>query len=247
MAPIFIFIILHWYISLFFQSFFYHRYAAHGLCSMSRGWEKFFYICSYITHGTSFMKTGSYGIMHRLHHALTDEEEDPHSPHYSANAMTLMLKTRNSYQDVVQEKIEIEDKYRKDLPEWKWLEKIGHNWVSRLIWAMIYAGIFILLSTAWWHYLFLPIVLASSAFQGLVVNWWAHRFGYENYQMTNTSKNIIPVDLFFAGEAYHNNHHKHPGRANNAVKWFEVDPTYQVMRLMHWLRIIRLQKVPVNT
>ena len=26
---------------LFFQSFFYHRYAAHGLCSMSKGWEKF--------------------------------------------------------------------------------------------------------------------------------------------------------------------------------------------------------------
>ena len=111
MAPIFIFIILHWYVSLFFQSFFYHRYAAHGLCSMSKGWEKFFQLCSYITHGTSYMSTGSYGIMHRLHHAHTDEAEDPHSPHYSPNALTLMWKTRNSYQDVVQGRIDVDEKY----------------------------------------------------------------------------------------------------------------------------------------
>lgn len=246
MAPIFVFLLIHWYISLFFQSFFYHRYAAHGLCSMSKGWERFFYACSYLTHGPSFMKTSAYAIMHRLHHAHTDEEEDPHSPHYSTNAMTLMLKTRNSYQDLVQQKITVEDKYKKDLPEWKWLERIGHNWVSRLIWALIYLGIYILLCTAWWQYLFLPLTIAISAAQGLVVNWWAHKFGYENYRLVNTSKNIIPVDLFFAGEAYHNNHHKHPGRANNAVKWFEVDPTYQLMRLMHRMKIIRLKNVTVK-
>lgn len=243
MAPIFYFIIGHWYLSLFFQSFFYHRYAAHGLCSMSPGWEKFFHLCSYITHGSSYMSTGSYGIMHRLHHAHTDEKEDPHSPHFTPNAMTLMLKTRNSYQDIVQGRLAVEDKYKRDLPGWPALDRIAHNWVSRLLWALFYTGIYILLCNAWWQYLFLPLTIASSAFQGLVVNWWAHKFGYENYKMTNTSKNIIPVDLFFAGEAYHNNHHKHPGRPNNAVRWFEVDPTYQVMRLMHWLHIIRLKKV----
>ncbi|HRG82484.1 MAG TPA: acyl-CoA desaturase [Chitinophagaceae bacterium] len=243
MAPIFIFIILHWYISLFFQSFFYHRYAAHGLCSMSKGWEKFFQLCSYITHGTSYMSTGSYGIMHRLHHAHTDEQEDPHSPHYSPNALTLMWKTRNSYQDVVQGRIDVDEKYAKDLPGWPALDRIAHNWISRVVWALIYTGIFIWLSTEWWHFLFLPLTIASAAFQGLVVNWWAHKFGYENYKMTNTSKNIIPVDLFFAGEAYHNNHHKHPGRANNAVRWFEIDPTYQIMRVMNFLHIIRLKKM----
>ena len=243
MAPIFIFILLHWYISLFLQSFFYHRYAAHGVCSMSRGWEKFFHLASWIVHGTSYMSTGWYGIMHRLHHAHTDEKEDPHSPHFSLNAMTLMWKTRNSYQDIVQSRVEVEEKYKKDLPGWDALDRIAHNWISRVIWALIYAGIFMLLATAWWHYLFLPLIIASSAFQGLVVNWWAHKFGYENYKMTNTSKNILPVDLFFAGEAYHNNHHKNPGRANNAVKWFEIDPTYQVMRFMHLAGIIRLKNI----
>ncbi len=241
MAPIFIFIICHWYISLFLQSFFYHRYAAHGIFYLSPGWEKFFYIFCYIIHGSSFMNAGAYGIMHRLHHAHTDEQEDPHSPHYSLNVLTLMWKTRSSYQDILQEKIQFDQKYSKDLPAWPLLEKIGHNWISRLLWAVIYAGIFMLLCDAWWQFLFLPVVIASSAFHGVVVNWWAHKFGYENYPMTNTSKNIIPVDVFFAGEAYHNNHHKHPGRANNAVKWFEIDPTYQVIRLMHWLKILRIK------
>lgn len=242
MAPIFIFVISHWYVSLFLQSFFYHRYAAHGVCTMSRGWEKFFHLSSYIVHGTSYMGTGWYGIMHRLHHAHTDEKEDPHSPHFSPNAMTLMWKTRNSYQDIVQNRLPVDEKYKKDLPGWSALDRIAHNWISRVIWALVYTGIFMLLATAWWQYFFLPLIIASSAFQGLVVNWWAHKFGYENYKMANTSKNILPVDIFFAGEAYHNNHHKHPSRPNNAVRWFEIDPTFQVMRLMHWLRIIKLKK-----
>lgn len=242
MPPIFLFLICHWYISLFLQSFFYHRYAAHGVCTMSKNWERFFHLSSWIVHGTSYMSTGWYGIMHRLHHAHTDEEEDPHSPHYSLNALTLMWKTRTSYQDIVQNRVVVDEKYKKDLPGWAALDRIAHNWVSRVIWASVYTGIFVVLCTAWWQYLFLPLVIASSAFQGLVVNWWAHKFGYENFKMKNTSRNILPVDLFFAGEAYHNNHHKHPGRPNNAVRWFEIDPTYQVMRLMHRLRIIRLKE-----
>ena len=64
--------------------------------------------------------------------------------------------------------------------------------------------------------------------------------------MNNTSKNILPVDLIFWGEAYHNNHHRHPGRANNAVRWFEVDPGYLSMRLLDKLRIIKMAPQPVR-
>lgn len=241
MAPIFIFLLLHWYVSLFLQSFFHHRYAAHAHCSMSRGWEKFFFICCYIAQGSSYTSPGAYGIMHRLHHAHTDEEEDPHSPHYSTNVLTLMLKTRNSYQDILKGRLMVDEKYRKDLPHWDAFEKIAHNWISRVCWALLYVGIYILLCNAWWQFLFLPLTLAMGASQGVVVNWWAHKFGYENFHLNNTSKNILPVDLFFAGEAYHNNHHRYPGRPNNAVKWFEFDVTYFIMRVMHGCRIIRIK------
>ena len=240
---ILILILVHWYTSLFFQSFFHHRYAAHRLCTMSRGWEKFFYWCCFITQGSSYISAGSYGIMHRLHHAHTDTEEDPHSPKNSSNLLVMMWDTRTSYYNIFSKKTMVDEKFKKDLPQWPAFDRIAHNWITRVLWACIYVTLYILLATHWWQFLFLPLTFAMGSFQGAVVNWWAHRFGYENYKLNNTSKNIFPVDIFFWGEAYHNNHHKHPGRINNADRWFEIDPTYMLMRLMDKLKIIHLNRV----
>ena len=41
-----------------------------------------------------------------------------------------------------------------------------------------------------------------------------------------------------AGELFQNNHHKYPMSPNFAARWFEIDTTYQVMRLFNWLGII---------
>jgi stearoyl-CoA desaturase (delta-9 desaturase) len=237
-------LVIHWYASLFFQSFFHHRYSAHRLFTMSRGWEKFFYICCFITQGSSYISAGAYGMMHRLHHAHTDLENDPHSPSNKPNPFALLVETRNNYFSIYCGKTVVEEKYKKDLPEWAAFDKIAHNWITRLLWAALYVCLYVWLATAWWQYLFLPITLAMGSVQGMAVNWWAHRFGYENYKMANTSKNILPIDFLFWGEAYHNNHHKHPGRANNAMKWFEIDSTFIVMKMMDKLKIIRLKKVP---
>ncbi len=240
---IFLFLILHWYLSLFFQSFFHHRYAAHGVCSMSKGWEKFFFIGCFISQGSSYISARSYGLMHRMHHAHTDEHEDPHSPHYSPNMFSLLLKTRNHYHDIYKGKIEVEKKFEKDLPEWAGFDKHAHTWYARVAWALIYIGFYIAFATEWWMWLLLPVTFAMGALQGLAINWWAHKFGYENYKLTNTSKNILPVDLLFIGEAYHNNHHKYPGRPNNATRWFEIDITYQIMRVMHFFKIISINNL----
>jgi stearoyl-CoA desaturase (delta-9 desaturase) len=43
------------------------------------------------------------------------------------------------------------------------------------------------------------------------------------------------------GESYHNNHHKNGSRPNfGGIRWHEIDPTYQVMKVLDKLRIIRL-------
>ncbi|WP_090880421.1 acyl-CoA desaturase [Pedobacter rhizosphaerae] len=241
---ILLFLVIHWYASLFFQSFFHHRYAAHNHFTMSRAWEKFFYICCFITQGSSYISATSYGLMHRLHHAHTDTEKDPHSPSYTDNMFALLWQTRNNYNSIFLGRIKVDDKYKKDLPEWAAFDKMAHNWIARLAWGAFYIGIYALLVTQWWMWLFLPITFAMGALQGIAVNWWAHKFGYRNYTVNNTSRNIMPVDLIFWGEAYHNNHHKNPGRANNAVKWFEIDAGYGLMILMHKMRIIKLK--PVN-
>lgn len=234
-------LVLHWYASLFFQSIFHHRYAAHRQFAMSKGWERIFFIGCFLTQGTSYISAYAYGVMHRMHHAHTDTDKDPHSPQNSKNIFGLLWQTRNSYRDIFIGKTVVPEKYTKDLPQWTAFDKIAHSFGAKVFWTAIYIATYMMLATQWWMYLLLPVTLAMGAVQGMVVNWWAHRFGYENYNMSNTSKNILPVDLLFWGEAYHNNHHKHPGRPNNAHRWFEYDTGYLAMTILHKLKIIRLK------
>ena len=238
-----IFITIHWYLSLFLQSFFHHRYAAHHMFSMSKFWERFFYICCFITHGSSYLSPSAYAIMHRLHHAHTDAKEDPHSPHNSSNIFSMLIKGRNYYFNIFAGKTEIEEKYKKRVPAWEQFDLMAHSWITRALWVLVYIAIYIWLVEKTALYFLLPLTIAMGTIQGAIVNWWAHVYGYENFPMNNTSKNILPVDILFCGEAYHNNHHKHPGKPNNAYKWFEFDTTYFIMRLFSFCRIIRFNKL----
>jgi stearoyl-CoA desaturase (delta-9 desaturase) len=112
--------------------------------------------------------------------------------------------------------------------------------MTRIAWILVYTVIYILLAKEWWMFFFLPFTITIGSIQGAVVNWWAHRFGYVNYKMNNDSKNILPLDFLFWGEAYHNNHHRFPGRVNHSHKWFEFDAGYWTLRLMRKMRIIKL-------
>lgn len=239
---IIIFLVLHWYLSLFFQSVFHHRYAAHNMFTMNKFWERVFYLGCFFTQGSSYISAYAYGLMHRLHHVHTDKAEDPHSPHNDPNPFLMMWVTRNNYINIHLGNTIIENKYKKNLPEWESFDKIAHNWVVRIIWIIVYILIYAWLATAWWQWMFLPVTVIMGSFQGMAINWWAHKFGYENFKMSNTSKNILPFDFIFWGEAYHNNHHKRPATPNNAIKWFEWDMGFQSMRLLHFLRIIQIKR-----
>jgi stearoyl-CoA desaturase (delta-9 desaturase) len=78
---------------------------------------------------------------------------------------------------------------------------------------------------------------------GVIINWYAHIYGYVNFKVSDTSKNLFPFDFLMMGEGYHNNHHKYGTSANfGGVRWHEIDPTYQIMELLNLLAIIKLKK-----
>lgn len=168
----------------------------------------------------------------------TDTENDPHSPAYHPGFFGTMLQTRNSYNNIFTGKTYVDEKLKKDLPQWKAFEKFAHNWITRVCWIGLYIGIYMAVATVWWMYLFLPITIILATFQGTMINWWAHKFGYVNYPMKNTSKNIIPIDVLFCGDAYHNNHHKFPGRIKNSHRWFEFDLIYGLTCILQKIRIV---------
>ena len=243
---ILIFFIALWYASLFFQTFFQHRYAAHGAFKMSKPVERLFFILTYITQGSSYMSPRAYAIMHRMHHAYTDTEKDPHSPSFSKNIFSMMWRTRNIYNQVFAKSIEIEPRFLKNLPEWPAFDRWANSWISRVLWIIIYLTFFIVFAHNPWVYLLLPVVLGMGAFHGAIINWFAHKYGYTNFKLKNTSENLLSIDFLMLGESYHNNHHKHPSSINFGIRWHEFDPIYPIIRFLGWLHIIKIPKtVPV--
>jgi stearoyl-CoA desaturase (delta-9 desaturase) len=239
---ILIFFLAHWFLSLFTQTFFLHRYAAHQMFTMGKRSEKVFYILTYIFQGSSFLSPKAYGVMHRLHHAHADTEKDPHSPIYSSGLMNMMWKTKKIYNDILYNRVKVEDEFSKNVPYWGLVERLGDNWMSRIAWGTIYVIFYIKFATAWWMFLLLPIHFLMGPIHGAIINWFAHKFGYTNFKVNDTSKNFLPVDFLMMGESYHNNHHTYGGRANFGIRWFEIDPTYPVILLLNWIGIIKLKK-----
>lgn len=239
---ILIFFVAHWYLSLFTQSFFHHRYSAHRMFTMSKRWEKFFFILSWLTQGSSYLSPHTYGVMHRLHHAYADTEKDPHSPKYDKSLFSMMWRTKKTYVDIFWGKMKVAEKFLKDLPEWRRFDLFGERYFSRISWGLLYVAFYVFFATQWWMYLLLPIHIVMGPVHGAVINWFAHKYGYTNFKVNDTSKNLMRIDLFMWGEGFHNNHHKYGGRANFGVKWFEFDPMYPIILLLDKLKVIQLRR-----
>jgi stearoyl-CoA desaturase (delta-9 desaturase) len=237
------FFIGHWYLSLFSQTFFLHRYSAHKMFTMSKGWERFFYLLTYITQGSSYLNPRSYAVLHRMHHAFSDSPKDPHSPHHTKNIFTMMWKTKDIYNAILFYKQKVEARFDKDLPEWKIIDRMGDAWVSRALWAAAYIAFYIVGFFYWdihWAFFFLlPIHFLMGPIHGAIVNWGGHKYGYQNFDNNDKSKNSLLVDFLMMGELFQNNHHKHPLSINFAKKWYEIDPTYPVIKLLTWAKVIK--------
>jgi stearoyl-CoA desaturase (delta-9 desaturase) len=243
MFAISIFLVGHWYLSLFGQTFFLHRYAAHKMFTMNKFWEKFFYIFTWFMQGSSYLNSRAYAILHRMHHAYSDTEKDPHTPHFFKEVFSMMWHTRHVYNGVLNNTIAVEPKFDRNFPEYKTIDKIADSWPVRILFGLGYVAFYYFFATSWWMFLFLPIHFLMGPIQGAVVNWAGHKYGYRNFNEKDHSKNTLIIDFLMLGELFQNNHHHAGSRPNFAVKWWEFDPVYPIIKTMHWLGIIKLQPV----
>jgi stearoyl-CoA desaturase (delta-9 desaturase) len=236
-----LFLLGHSMLSVFFQSFFLHRYAAHRMFTTGRGWERAFYLLTYLTQGSSFLVPRGYAILHRMHHAFSDTPKDPHSPRNFSGLGAMMWATKKRYHDFAHHIAEPESRFAGGYPEWPALDRLAQSWLMRIVWGAAYGVFYIAFATAWWQFLFLPIHWVMGPVHGAIVNWCGHRYGYASYDNGDDSRNTLPLDVVTLGELFQNNHHKFPQSANFAVRWFELDPTYQVMRVLNWLGVIHMK------
>ena len=234
--------IVHWQLSLFCQSFFLHRYGAHRQFTMSRGWERFFDVLTAIAQNSSYLNPRGYAVLHRMHHAYSDGEKDPHSPSRYASLVPglfqMMYRTKRIYHSIAYFETTPEARFDGEFPSSRFLQWMGKSWLMRVLWGSAFFAFYLAFATAPWQWLLLPGHWIMGAVHGAIVNWGGHRYGYRNFALADDSRNTLPVDFLTGGELMQNNHHKYPMSPNFAARWFEIDTTYQIMRLFHLVGII---------
>ncbi len=236
-----LFFVAHWQLSVFCQTFFLHRYSAHRMFSMSKGWERFFQLLTYVSQGSSYLVPRGYAVLHRMHHAYSDTEKDPHSPRNYGNVLSMMWDTKREYDDYAYHKVDPEPRFDGGVPEWPALDRLGQNWLMRFVWMGGYLAFYYAFATELWMWALLPAHFVMGPIHGAIVNWCGHRYGYSNFENGDDSKNTLPIDFVTLGELFQNNHHKYGMAPKFAARWFEVDPTYYAIRLFAALGIIRLE------
>ena len=240
MWPILIFFGAHWTLSVFSQTFYLHRYGAHRMFRMSKGWERFFHLFTFVSQGPSFLNPRAYAILHREHHAFSDTERDPHSPQFSPNVFALMWKTKHRYDDYAYRRRAPEPRFEVGIPEWPAIDALSQRWSVRIALCAVYPLFYLAFAPSPIWFALLPLHWLMGPIHGAIVNWGGLKYGYVSFDNGDQSKNSLPIEVLTLGELFQNNHHKFPASPNFAQAWFELDPCYQVMRVFDAVGIIEL-------
>src|SRR5277367_1344734 len=238
MIAILILFVAHWTCSIFAQTFFMHRYGAHRMFTMSPFWERFFSLFAFVAQGPSFLVPRAYAILHRQHHTFADTEQDPHSPRFFSNVGTMMWHTKHQYDVYAYRRGEPEARFLGGTPEWPFIDRLSQRWVTRIGFSLLFVLFYVAFAPSFWWFLLLPIHWTMGPIHGAIVNWCGHKYGYRNFATDDQSKNTLRLEFVTMGELFQNNHHQYPTRPNFAVRWYELDPAYQVMRVLALLGII---------
>jgi hypothetical protein len=102
----------------------------------------------------------------------------------------MMHETKNIYTAYVKHKIEPEEAFRGNYPEWPLIDKIGDMWITRILFGLAYTAFYVAYATNPFLYLLLPIQWFIGPVQGAIVNWCGHK-----YINTATPTSIIKINL----------------------------------------------------
>jgi stearoyl-CoA desaturase (delta-9 desaturase) len=183
---------------------------------------------------------------HRKHHAFTDAEGDPHSPHVGDGQGLKGLFHAHVGWMFTHHGRAARRRFAADL-----LEDRGMVAIDR---AFPYLTIATLALPALLGYVlhgFEPM----GALQGLIwgggvrifllhhvtwsINSICHMFGTQRFDIADESRNVFWLALPSLGEAWHHNHHAFPRSADHGLKWYEVDVSGLVIRALERLRLVR--------
>jgi sn-1 stearoyl-lipid 9-desaturase len=213
----------------------YHRTLTHRSLKLFKPLEYFTALL-----GTLALEGGpiTWVATHRIHHAYTDKQGDPHDAHRGLLWTHLdWLYRPNEARPTSAE----EQRYAPDL----WNDP-GYRFLDRYAVALqVLLGLALFLTgglswVIWGVFVRLVVVYHIT----WLVNSAAHRFGYQTYSTGDHSTNCWWVALLTWGEGWHNNHHAFPFSARHGLKWYEFDLSWFTIRLLKALRLARAVRLP---
>jgi sn-1 stearoyl-lipid 9-desaturase len=194
-----------------------HRYLTHSSFEFSNKIVK--WICIWFA-----LMAGRGGIIpwvyiHRLHHAHSDTDKDPHNPNLSIRGMFFPF--YGHFNDKINFRIV------KDLLTDHIYIKLDKNYVLLIIsWAILLLLIDIELLYFFW---ILPVALTHIVLNSFI--YLGHTAGYVSHKHKDDSKNLWPFGILFWGEGWHNNHHTNPKNFKMGEKWWEIDLIAFIIKL----------------
>jgi stearoyl-CoA desaturase (delta-9 desaturase) len=201
-----------------------HRYFSHNAFECNRFWQWFLAI----TMMTALFRTPAiYRLLHLVHHAKADTEDDPLVHYIRATPFVLTQKT----DAIVINKVSFAKLLKRDK---LYALTTEYYWLYVALGATILTTIGVLLgmtvpAAIFWMW-FVPAGLTQMGTWFIV--WSGHRVGYRNFDTNDLSINSFFFHFLLGGEGLHNNHHNDPRNPNNAVKWWEIDQSYFIIKMI---------------
>jgi stearoyl-CoA desaturase (delta-9 desaturase) len=183
---------------------------------------------------------------HRKHHAHTDQEGDPHSPHGHGGGFKGAVKGLwYAHMGWLFDRAGQAEygKYARDLHE-----DAGMRRIHRLFPLIVVAGIVIPAGIGLAIDGTLAGALTAAVWGGPVrifllhhvtwsINSVCHFFGTRRFATDDQSTNVFWLSVLSFGESWHHNHHAFPRSAIHGLRWYEIDPTGWVIRGMRRLKL----------
>ncbi len=210
----------------------YHRYFSHRAYSTSRTFQ---FILAVLAQSTAQKSVLWWATKHRHHHLHSDTAEDVHSPRHKGflySHVGWILGRRHDATDFVK----VADLAR--YPEMMWLHRY------HLVPAVVLAVLCFLIGG--WSGLvvgfFWSTVLVYHA--TFCINSLTHVHGRRRFVTGDDSRNNWVLAIFTMGEGWHNNHHAYPSSVRQGFRWWEIDATYYILRMLAWFGVVWNLKAP---
>lgn len=208
----------------------FHRLLTHRGYKTPKAVEYFLTLC-----GLLALEGGAINwvVTHRIHHANTDAEGDPHTPRdgsWWAHMGWILRGTAQQHDELTMRR------YAPDL-----MKDPVHRFMNTLYYVPLIISGIALLAVGGWSWLFVGVFLRVTI--GLHFTWLVnsatHLWGSRRFKTTDDSTNSWWVALLTFGEGWHNNHHAHPRAAKHGLTWYEIDVNWYGIRALQFLGLAK--------